>query len=77
MRKMSLGILGPEQPLPRLVLTMNEAAACIGISVRKLYDLVDRGEIRTIKIGRCVRVSTRELEAFIERLVEGGQTRSR
>lgn len=51
----------------RLLLRANEAAEQLGISRSLLYQLIGRGEIRPIKIGRAVRVSARELEDWVRR----------
>jgi len=52
-------------PVPRLCLTMNEAAEAVGVSRRGLYNLAERDGLPTVKLGgrRLVRVS--DLEAWI------------
>ena len=54
----------------RLVVTVPEAARMLGISRAKLYPLISRGEIPSLKIGKCRRVPVREIESFIERQCE-------
>lgn len=56
--------LGPE----RLTLTVEEAAAVLGISRAFAYEAVRRGEIPSIRIGRRVLVP----RAALERLLDGG-----
>jgi excisionase family DNA binding protein len=51
---------------PRL-LRIADAAAQLTISERHLRELVARGEVRAIRIGRCVRIPRAE----IDRLCEG------
>lgn len=48
--------------------TLPEAAAILGISERTAYRLTADGEfpVPVLAIGRCKRVSRRQLEAFIE-----------
>ena len=46
----------------------------LGIGRTMLYELIRRGDLRPIRIGRCVRIPRRELEEFVERLV--GQSQS-
>jgi excisionase family DNA binding protein len=47
------------------LLTVNEVAEELAISRTKVFDLLARGEIRGLKIGRARRVSRSELERFI------------
>lgn len=49
-----------------LLLTAPRAAEALAISERTLWDLTNRGEIRSIKIGRLVRYSIAELRRWIE-----------
>ena len=51
----------PDRPRPGL-LTTKEAAASLGISVRKFVAL----GIRRIQIGRAVRYDPRDLQQFID-----------
>jgi excisionase family DNA binding protein len=58
------GAFGPEEPIrgiavslpPRLTLTVEEAAAILGISRAFAYEAVRRGDIPSIRIGRRVLV---------------------
>ncbi len=49
----------------RLALTVREAAELLGIGVTLAYELVDRGEIPHVRLGRTVRISRRALEEWI------------
>lgn len=51
-----------------LTVTIPEAAALLGVSRRTAYELAARNEfpVPVLTIGRCKRVSRRQLEAFIE-----------
>jgi excisionase family DNA binding protein len=55
-------------PQSRLTLTVEEAAATLGISRAFAYEAVRRGEIPSIRIGRRVLVP----RAALEKLLEGG-----
>jgi len=57
-----------------LLVSVEEAAGLLGIGRTTLYELIRRGDVRPIRIGRCVRIPQLELEAFVERLV--GDSRS-
>ena len=50
----------------QLLLMPKEAARLLGISPRKLWGLTASGEIPHVRIGRCLRYSVDDLEAFIE-----------
>lgn len=49
----------------RLALTVDEAAASLGISRAYLYKLVKAGDIETVKIGRSRRVTPDAIRAFL------------
>lgn len=52
------------------VITVPQLARFLGIGRNNAYDLVNRGEIRTVKIGRTIRIPKSALIEFIEH-VEG------
>lgn len=47
------------------LLTLNEVAEHLTVSRRTVERLISAGRIRVVRVGRRVRVTTRELEAFI------------
>lgn len=49
----------------RLTLTVEEAAVLLGISRGLAYELVRRGEIPALRLGRRVVVPVRALEAML------------
>jgi len=49
----------------KLLLTVAEAASVLGISRSILYELLLKGEIRSIKIGRSRRIPFVALEEFV------------
>lgn len=54
-------------PIPRLLLSRDEAAIAIGLSVRELDDLTSpRGAIRCVRVGRRVLYSLAALQAWID-----------
>ena len=57
-----------------LLVSVEEAAGLLGIGRTTVYEMIRRGDVRPIRIGRCVRIPQRELEAFVQRLV--GESRS-
>jgi len=40
------------------------AAACLGVSLRTLYRLIDIGELPAYRFGRLIRLRAAEVEAF-------------
>lgn len=49
------------------ILTIPEVARYLKISKSKVYLLVAREEIPYLKIGRCVRIRRKDLQAWIEK----------
>jgi excisionase family DNA binding protein len=54
-----------ETPPARLLLTVLEAAEALGVSRSVVYELMDSGDLRNIKIGRSRRIPVTSLEEFI------------
>jgi excisionase family DNA binding protein len=59
----------------RLLLTAAQAAAALGVSRTKLYELVGDGAVVPLHIGRSVRLPVSELERFVASLSrhDGGE----
>lgn len=58
----------PPPPEPELLLTAAEAAAVLKIGRSKLYELVARGAITSVKLDRCRRFRRSDLDRFIRAL---------
>lgn len=54
------------QPL-RLLLTPEEVAQAVHVSRARLYELLARDEIKSLKIGRSRRVPVAEVQRWIDR----------
>lgn len=52
----------------RLLLRVPEAAELVGLSRARFYKEIQRGAIRTVKIGTAVRIPVDDLRAYVERL---------
>lgn len=51
-----------------LLMTVTEAAALVGISRARLYELLASGQVPSIKLGRSRRIALADLEAFVAAL---------
>ena len=49
------------------LLTVNQAKQRLAIGKSKLWQLIQRGEIRSCKIGRCRRIPVEAIDEFIAR----------
>lgn len=52
----------------RILLRVKAAAQKLDISVSQAYNLINRGELLSVKVGRSIRIPARELV----RILEGG-----
>lgn len=50
----------------RLLLTVEEAARCLGIGKTLAWRLVQEGQLPSVRLGRCVRVPRRALEEWVQ-----------
>lgn len=62
----------PEESEP-LLLTAEQASQVLQIGRSHLYELLGRGEIKSIKIGRSRRIPVIEIERYIESGMEDGE----
>jgi excisionase family DNA binding protein len=56
----------------RGLLRVEEAAEWLGVGRTKAYELVYRGTLASVTIGRSRRIPVSALEAFVTRLIENG-----
>jgi excisionase family DNA binding protein len=56
-----------ESDMDKLMLRVPEAAELLGLGRAKAYQLVQSGELPSIKIGRSVRIPVAALRAWVER----------
>lgn len=61
-------LLMPAQPpAPKLLLSAREASHALGICEKTLWNITaPRGPLEAVRIGRSVRYSVKDLQAFIE-----------
>jgi excisionase family DNA binding protein len=53
---------------PRGLLRVEEAAAWLGLSKRKTYELISHGHLPSVHIGRCRRIAFAALQQYVETL---------
>ena len=56
--------------MEKLLLTPEEAAELLGVGRSRLYDLMRKRELRSVRIGKCRRVPVAALKAYVERLTQ-------
>jgi excisionase family DNA binding protein len=58
-----------DQPAPRLMLTVEQAAEALGIGRTTTFALVKSGELESVRIGRLRRVPAEGIETYTNRLM--------
>ena len=58
----------------KLLFTIKESSAAIGISRARIYELISVGEIRTCKLGHRTLIRSEELQRFAGSLPDGKQS---
>jgi len=59
------GIIGSSPT--RLLWTIQETAGVLKVSTRTVWRLVSSGDLKTTRLGRCVRVVASSVDEFIDR----------
>ena len=54
---------------PQLLVNVREAAALLGVGRTTAYELIARGDLEVVHIGRSARVPVASIEDYVERLV--------
>jgi len=52
-------------------MTMNEVAETLSVSRMTIHRLVGKGEIKSLKIGRAVRIPEESLKEYVDRNLKG------
>ena len=55
----------PDVPAPGQLMTVTEVADTLRVSTMTVYRLVSSGELPGLRIGRNIRIRTRDLDAFL------------
>ena len=54
-----------DQPLPRLAYTPNEAAKALGVSRQHIYNMMNRGQLKSFKFGDARRIPAAEFDRLL------------
>lgn len=57
----------------KLLVTVDEAARRLSIGRSHLYEFLLRGNLRSVRIGRSRRIASRDLEAFMDQLLQDSE----
>ena len=63
-----------DSKVERLLLTPAEAAAVLSVSRTTVYELLNRGVLRSIKLGACRRIPVEALGELIDGVGQGGRS---
>jgi putative molybdopterin biosynthesis protein len=53
---------------PKLLLTIPQVAVAMSLGRSTVYELVQRGELPVVHVGRAVRVRAEDLQRFVQEL---------
>ena len=56
--------------MEKLLLSPEEAAEVLGVGRSRVYDLMRKRELVSVRIGKCRRVPVTALRSYVERLTE-------
>ena len=62
----------PAQGLPRLLFSVDECASMLGVHRTTVFDLIAKGKLASVLIGRRRLVSLQAMEDFIRHTETGG-----
>jgi len=62
------------EPIPRLLLSPEEAADALKIGRTRVYALIASGDLRSVLIGRSRRIPVTAVVEFVKRLEDAGRT---
>lgn len=54
--------------MSRRLLTLTDGGEYLGISRSRMYQLVNRGVLKTVHVGRLHRIAIEELDSYVDRL---------
>jgi excisionase family DNA binding protein len=54
------------------LLTVEQAAKLLGIGRSHIYQLISKGQLETVRLGRCRRIRPEAVEALVHGLISEG-----
>lgn len=63
--------------MEKLLLKPSEVAQILGIGRSLIYELIARGEIPSVRLGRCIRVPTESLQRWLRDKEDGKSKESK
>ena len=66
-----------QQSQTQLLYSVEDAAAMLSLSRSTLYELMNRNQIKYIKIGRSTRFTQKQLDDFIQQIVAKAERRKK
>jgi excisionase family DNA binding protein len=61
-----------DQMVAQQLLRVHRAAKILDVSISQVYNLINRGDLQAIRVGRSIRVPMRLLEAYIAQQTKEG-----
>jgi excisionase family DNA binding protein len=58
----------PATPIDRMLLTVEEAAAALGVGRSFMFELIAAGQIETVRVGRLRRIRPEALRHYVDSL---------
>lgn len=59
-----------QERIPRILLTTEEAARALSVGRTKIYELIQKGQLHSLKLGGHRRIPVSALEDFVNRCLE-------
>jgi excisionase family DNA binding protein len=67
-------VIAKEESVDKLLLRPAEVAELIGLGKSKTYDLIGKGLIPSVRVGRAVRVPVDALRLWVQSIKEASKT---
>ena len=68
-----LNVVRTAEDIQRRLFSTKEAARYLGIGERLMWLLGNRGDIPTVRLGKCLRFDVQDLDAYIQSCKQGGR----
>jgi excisionase family DNA binding protein len=65
-----MSVVKADPTVEKLMLTPADAAVALSVSRTTVYELMNRGQLRSVKLGTCRRIPIEAVRDLIEQLAE-------